>query len=59
MSSMFMNSENSKTSDPHRPLFNLSNEIILKRVINTMWLYQLLAYSIHGKTNQVAQKQCI
>ena len=59
MGSMFMNSENSKTSDPHSLLVNLSNKIILKRVINTMWLYQLLAYSIHGKINQVAQKQCI
>ena len=31
MDTIFMNSENSKTSDPHRPLFNLSDKIDLKR----------------------------
>ena len=35
-----MNSENSKTSDPHR---------LLPHVIN-MLFYQILEYSIHGKT---------
>ena len=37
-----MNFENSKTSDPHRLLINLSG------VIN-MLLYQVLAFVIHGK----------
>ena len=31
MDTIFMNSENSKTSDPHRLLLNLSNKINLKR----------------------------
>ena len=31
MDAIFMNSGNSKTSDPHRLLFNLSVEINLKR----------------------------
>ena len=31
MDIIFMNSENSKTSDPHRLLFNLSDKINLKR----------------------------
>ena len=43
-----MNSDNSKTSDPHRLLLNLSDKIILKR-INSMFLYQILAFTIHEK----------
>ena len=31
MDTIFMNSRNSKTSDPHRVLLNLSDEIDLKR----------------------------
>ena len=31
MNTIFMNSENSKTSDPYRLLFNLSDKINLKR----------------------------
>ena len=31
MDTIFMNSENSKTSDPHRLLLNLSSKINLKR----------------------------
>ena len=31
MDTIFMNSENSKTSDPHRLLLNLSDKINLKR----------------------------
>ena len=38
MDTTFTNSENSKTSDPHRLLLNLSDEIYLKWVIN-MLLY--------------------
>ena len=43
-----MNSENSKTSDPHKLLFKLS-ERLRKGTIN-MLFYQILAYTIHGKT---------
>ena len=31
MSTIFMNSKNSRTSDPHRLLFNLTNKIDLRR----------------------------
>ena len=31
MDTIFMNFENSKTSDPHRVLLNLSDKIALKR----------------------------
>ena len=48
MDTIFMNSENSKTSDPHSLLLNLSDKVNLKKVIN-MLLYQTLALTIHGK----------
>ena len=31
MNAIFMNSDNSKTSDPHRPLLNLTDKIDLRR----------------------------
>ena len=46
MDAIFMNSENSKTSDPHRLLLNLTDKINLKKVTN-MLLYQALAFTIH------------
>ena len=42
MKTIFMNSENSKTSDPHRLLLNLSDKTNFKKVIN-MLLYQISA----------------
>ena len=39
---------NNKTSDPHRLLLKLSDQMIKKEVIN-MSLCQILAYTIHGK----------
>ena len=48
MNTVFMNSKNSKTSDPQRLLPNLTEKINLKEVIS-MLLYQILAYAIHGK----------
>ena len=48
IATIFMNSKNSKTSDPHRLLLNLSDKIDLKKVIN-MLLYQILSFTIHGK----------
>ena len=47
MDTIFMNSKNSKTSDPQRLLLNLVDKINLKR--SDMLLYQILAYTIHGK----------
>ena len=49
MDNIFMNSENSKTSDPFRLLHNLSLKKIYKGVIN-MLVYQILACTIHGKS---------
>ena len=48
MDTLFMNSKNSETPDPRRLLVNLSAKINLKEEIN-MLLYQILAYTIHGK----------
>ena len=50
MDTIFMNSENAKTSDPHRLLLNLSYKINLKKccLIN-MLLYQTLAFTMNRK----------
>ena len=48
MDTIFTNSENSKTSNPHRLLLNLSDQMNLKKVIN-MLLYQVLTFITHGK----------
>ena len=45
MDTIFMNYDNSKRSDPHRLLLNLSDKINL----TNMLLYQILAFTIHGK----------
>ena len=42
MDSIFINCENSKTSDPHRLLLNLSDKL-------NMLFYQTLVFTIHGK----------
>ena len=44
-----MNSKNSKTSESYGLLFNLSEKINLKKVIN-MLLYQISAFSKQFKT---------
>ena len=48
MDTIFMNSGNSKTSDPERLLLNLLDKINLRAVID-MLLYQILAFTIQGK----------
>ena len=48
MDIIFMNSENSKASDSHIKLLNLSDKINLERKIY-IWFYQILAFTIHGK----------
>ena len=47
-----MNSENSKTSDPHRLLLNLLNKTNLKTkyIYIYMLLYQTSAFTVNGKT---------
>ena len=46
MDTIFMNSENSKTPDPHKLLPNFTDKINLRR---SMLLYQILASIIHRK----------
>ena len=46
MDTMFMNSENSKTSDPHRLLLNLSDKINVKRSDKYFALSNLSIYYI-------------
>ena len=48
MDTIFMNSENGKTPDPHRLLFNFLDKINLKKVVS-MLVYQTLTFTIHGK----------
>ena len=52
MDALFVNSKNSKTSDPHRLLLSFTDEINLKEVIN-MLFYQNLAYTIHEKIKKI------
>ena len=47
MDTIFMNSGNSKTSDPHRLLLDLSDKINLKR--RNMLLYQIEVSIIHRR----------
>ena len=48
MDTIFMNSGNSKTSDPERLLLNLLDKINVRAVID-MLLYQILAFTTQGK----------
>ena len=48
MDAIFMNSKKSETSKPHSLILNVSDKINLIKVIN-MLLYQIFAYTIHGK----------
>ena len=48
MGTLFMNSRNSKTSELHRLLLNLSDKINLKRKDKYV-LLSTLAFTIHGK----------
>ena len=45
MDAIFMNSKNSKTSDPHKQLKNLTDKINLKREVINMLLYQTFYYT--------------
>ena len=49
MNAIFMNSENSKTSDTHRLLLNLLDEINLKRIDKHIALSNLSIYYIWKK----------
>ena len=52
MNTLFMNCENSKTSDPHRFSINLPDKKKWKRMIN-MLLYQILTSAIHENVSKV------
>ena len=43
MDTIFINSENSKTSDPHRLVLIFSDKIDLNKI------HKILAFTIHGK----------
>ena len=47
MDTIFLSSENSKTSDPDRLLLNFSDKINFKKVIN-MLFYQTLPFTTLG-----------
>ena len=47
MNTIFMNSKNSKTSDPQKLLLNLTEKINWKR--SDKYVYQTLPYTIHRK----------
>ena len=49
MDSIFMNFKNSKTSDPHRLLLNLTDKINLKRSDSYVALSSIFAFTMHGK----------
>ena len=53
MDPVLMNSENSKTSDPHRLLLNLSDKINFKSKDKYVALYQTLAFTIMEKYKKV------
>ena len=47
MSTIFLNSENSKSSDSHRPSLNLMAKIDLRRKDKCTAITQILAFIIH------------
>ena len=44
-----MNSENNKTSDPHRLIRSLSDKVNLKRIVINLLHYQILVSTAHEK----------
>ena len=49
MDTIFMNSENSKTSKPHVLILKLTDKLGLRRDEKVL-LYQILVFTIHVKT---------
>ena len=47
MNTIFMSSENSKTSEPHRLLLNLTDKDLRRK--DKYIAFQILAFTIHGK----------
>ena len=57
MNTIFTNSGNSKTSDPHRLLLNFSSKINLKRSDKYFGLSNLSIYHTWKNIKKVIQKQ--
>ena len=58
MNTIFMNSKNNKTSDPHRLLLNFTNKIDL-RIYIYIYIYcfiKLYWFTIHGEIKKVIKK---
>ena len=49
MDTIFINSDNSKTSEPHVLILNLTDKVNLRRGEKIL-LYQILVFVTHGKT---------
>ena len=52
MDTIFMNSENSRTSEPHILILKLTDKLDLRRS-KRLLPYQILAFITHGKTHTV------
>ena len=50
MNKIFMNSENSRTSQYHVLLLKLTNKLSLREEVRKVLLYQILVFIIHGET---------
>ena len=50
MDTIFMNSENSRTSEYHVLVLKLTDKLDLRRGQKIVLLYQILVFNIHGKT---------
>ena len=50
MDTIFMNSENSRTSEYHILLLKLVDKLDLRGDKKKMLLYQILVFTIHGET---------
>ena len=50
MDTIFMNSENSKTSEPHVLILKLTDKLDLR--VKKVLLYQILVLITHGKTQK-------
>ena len=64
MNNVFKNSENSKTSDPHRLLFNLTDKINLKRsdkyvALSNLSIYYILDHAKESAGFETSSKRII
>ena len=50
MDTIFMNSENSRTSEYHVLVLKLTDKLDLRRDQKRVLLYQILVFTMHGKT---------